>query len=109
MFHFAMPLAFWGLLTIPLLLLIYRLLGRARTLVVSSLFLWLSEKPATVGGRRLQKMQNPLLLFLELLALVLMVLAAAQPQWRTSARRTPVVVVLDDSYSMLAGAPSARQ
>lgn len=108
MLRFTFPLALWGLLAIPILLLIYRLLGRARIVVVSSLFLWMAEKPAAVGGARLQKMQRPLLLFLEILVILLLILAAAQPLWRTTAKRTPVTVVLDDSYSMLAGTPDVR-
>jgi hypothetical protein len=100
---FTFPLAFLGLLGVPVLVGIYWFRNRHRRYPVSSLMLWLDPNQSRAGGTRLHKLQTPLLFFLELLALVLLVLAAAGPQVRAAQRARPLVVVLDDSFSMLAG------
>ena len=56
------------------------------------------------------RLRTPLLFWLELLLLLLLVLSAAGPHLPTAAGARPLVVVLDDSFSMLAGTPdSPRQ
>ncbi len=55
------------------------------------------------GGTRLRRLQTPLLFLLELLAVLLLVLSATDPQMRLTQGTRPMVVVLDDSFSMLAG------
>lgn len=101
--YFLYPLAFAGLASIPALLAIYWLRNRYRRQPVSSLMLWLDQKHTREGGTRIHRLQTPLLFFLELLALLLLVLAAAGPFVRSAHGTRPLVVVLDDSYSMLAG------
>lgn len=101
---FLLPAAFWGLLALPLLLTIYFLVGRSQTRVVSSLFLWTRQQTQNREGRRLKRPQTPLTLLLESLVLLLLVLAAARPQWRQTTLVTPLILVLDDSFSMAAGA-----
>src|SRR5260370_30747653 len=71
------PWALWGLLAIPALVAIYWLRNRFRQVPVSSLMLWRDQKEARQGGFRIRRLQTPLLFFLELLALVLLVGAAA--------------------------------
>jgi hypothetical protein len=100
---FTFPLALLGLLGVPVLVGIYWFRNRHRRYPVSSLMLWLDPNQSRAGGTRLHKLQTPLLFFLELLALVLLVLAAAGPHVRAAQRARPLVVVLDDSFSMLAG------
>jgi hypothetical protein len=100
---FLYPLAFLGLLSVPALVAIYWFRNRHRRFPVSSLMLWLDPKDSRVGGTRLHRLQTPLLFFLELLALLLLVLAAAGPHIRGVKGVRPLVVVLDDSFSMLAG------
>lgn len=97
------PWALLGLLSVPLLLAIYWLQRRYRTKTVSSLFLWVEQAPAKQGGRRWVRLRTPALFWLELLALLLLTLAAARPQMLFDEARRPLAVVLDDSYSMLAG------
>jgi hypothetical protein len=107
---FTYPLAFWGLLAVPALVAIYLLRNRFRRQPVSSLMLWLDPREARQGGTRLRRLQTPLLFLLELLAILFLVLAAVDPQVRASQGARPLVVVLDDSYSMLAGGDdSARE
>src|ERR671933_168356 len=100
---FTHPLALLGLLSLPALAAIYWLRNRHRRLVVSSLMLWLDPREAREGGTRIRRPQTPLLFFLELLVLLLLVLAAAGPHVHTAEGTRPLVVVLDDSFSMLAG------
>ncbi|HLG15305.1 MAG TPA: BatA domain-containing protein [Blastocatellia bacterium] len=102
---FAFPLAFLGLLAVPALVAIYWLRSKHRRQTVSSLMLWLDQRQAKEGGLIIHRLQTPLLFFLELLSILLLILAAAGPM--TLARTSgPLVVVLDDSFSMLAGTTS---
>ena len=100
---FTLPLGFLSLLAIPGLVAIYLLRTRSRRYPVSSLMLWVNQQQARQGGLRVERLQTPLLFFLELLAIILLALAVAAPIIRTAQGAMPLMVVLDDSYSMLAG------
>jgi hypothetical protein len=96
------PLALLALASIPALAAIYLLRNRFRRRQVSSLMLWRFRVQPREGGSRLQRLQLPLLFFLELLALLLLVAAAAGPHWKLPQSARPLIVVLDDSFSMRA-------
>ncbi|MBL7132800.1 MAG: VWA domain-containing protein [Phycisphaerae bacterium] len=100
---FALPLAFLGMLGVPAVAAIYLLRSRSRRFPVSSLMLWMDQQRPREGGLKVQKIQTPLLLVLELLAVACLVLAATNPRMSRHMLHRPLVVVLDDSYSMLAG------
>ncbi|HTU92236.1 MAG TPA: BatA and WFA domain-containing protein [Gemmataceae bacterium] len=100
---FTTPLAFWGLLALPVLVGIYWLRTRHRRYPVSSLMLWIDAQESPQGGTRIDRLRTPLLFFLELLALTMLVLAAADPHLPLRESVRPLIVVLDDSYSMQAG------
>ena len=100
---FTLPLGFLSLLAIPGLVAIYLLRTRSRRYPVSSLMLWTNQQQARQGGLRVERLQTPLLFFLELLAIILLALAVAAPIIRTAQGAIPLIVVLDDSFSMLAG------
>jgi aerotolerance regulator-like protein len=100
---FAFPLAFIGLLAVPALIAVYFLRSRAREQKVSSLLLWMHERQMWEGGQRVFRLQTPLLFFLELLAILLLITAAAGPKMRAGEGGRSLVIVLDDSFSMLAG------
>ncbi|MBS1791974.1 MAG: BatA and WFA domain-containing protein [Acidobacteria bacterium] len=107
---FSFPVAFFALLAVPVLVAIYFLRNRAKERQVSSLLLWMEVRQRWDGGQRIHKLQTPLLFFLELLAVLLLVMAAAKPLMRTGESARPLMVVLDDSFSMLAGGEeSSRQ
>jgi hypothetical protein len=107
---FTTPLALLGLASLPALAAIYYLRNRPRRQVVSSLFLWVDPRETPDAGLRFERLRTPLLFWLELAALALLTLAAAGPRYRSDTSARPLVVVLDDSFSMLAGAPdSSRQ
>jgi hypothetical protein len=94
-----------GLLAVPLLAAIYWFRSRSRRVVVSSLMLWTDPRRPRQGGQLLRHMQAPLSFFLELLAIALVVVAAAGPAMVRKDVARPLLVVLDDSYSMLAQDP----
>lgn len=98
----ALPLALIGLVALPALAAIYVLRTRYRRRAVSSLMLWQAAAQATGGGRKASRMQTPWVLLLELLALLLLVLAATMPRWLATGQRARVMVVLDNSWSMRA-------
>src|ERR1700744_3866670 len=100
---FALPWMLLGLLGLPALAAIYWLRSRAKEKTVSSLFLWIDQRRPRQGGRIVQRLQTPLAFFLELLAIAAIALAAAAPGITRSEYARPLVLVLDDSYSMLAG------
>jgi hypothetical protein len=106
---FVYPLAFLGLVAIPTLLAIYWLRSRFRRYTVSSLLLWRDPRDPRMGGTRIHRLQTPLLLFLELVAILLLVLAAAEPRVPLRSATHPLVVILDDSFSMRAGGSSRQR
>ena len=106
---FTLPLGFLSLLVIPGLVAIYLLRTRSRRYPVSSLMLWANQQQARQGGLRVERLQTPLLFFLELLAIILLSLAIAAPIVRMTQGAIPLMVVLDDSFSMLAGADETPQ
>src|SRR5262249_53326342 len=101
---FTFSFAFIALLAAPALVAIYWLRNQSRDRRVSSLLLWLDGGRILGGGRLIHRLQTPLLFFLELLVILLLVTAAAGPMMRAGESGRPLVVVLDDSFSMLAGA-----
>lgn len=104
---FTIPIAFLAIAAIPVLAAIYWLRNRARDREVSSLFLWMDERQKWDGGRKVERLRTPLSFFLELLAILLLILAAAGPMMRASDRGQSLIVVLDDSFSMQAGNPQS--
>lgn len=96
------PLALIALATVPALAAIYILRNRFRRRSVSSLVLWRFNVQSKAGGAKVHRLQLPLLFFLELLALVLLVTAATGPHWKLPQSARPLMVVLDDSFSMRA-------
>jgi len=96
------PLALIALATVPALAAIYLLRNRFRRRQVSSLVLWRFHVQAKSGGAKIHRLQLPLLFFLELFALVLLVTAATGPHWKLPQSTRPLIIVLDDSFSMRA-------
>jgi len=96
------PLALLAAAALPALAAIYILRNRYRRREVSSLMLWQFAVLSREGGAKVNKLQLPLVFFLELLALALLVTAATGPRWQLPAHARPLVIILDDSASMLA-------
>jgi len=106
---FTTPLALLGLVSLPALVAIYYLHTRSRLQPVSSLLLWTDARLIPDGGRRVERLRLPLVFWLELLVLALLVLAAAGLHLPATAGSRPLIVVLDDSYSMQAGASDSTR
>lgn len=102
---FTSPLMLLGLGAVPVLVAVYWLRSRSQRVVVSSLAFWVDPRAPRQGGRILHRMQTPLTFLLELLAITAVVLAAAGPALRQRDAVRPLVVVLDDSFSMRAHGP----
>lgn len=100
---FTYPLALLALASIPALAAIYILRNRFRRRQVSSLMLWQFHLQSKAGGAKVHRLQLPFLFLLELLALLLLVTAATGPRWELPQATRPLIVVLDDSFSMRAG------
>ncbi|MGK2858903.1 MAG: vWA domain-containing protein [Thermoanaerobaculia bacterium] len=109
---FAWPVALAAAaVAIPAIFAIYFLRSRLKTIEVAGLFLWTDAPRTKEGGRRLRRLTTPLLFFLELLALILLTIAAARPFGPRAGDARPLVLVVDDSFSMQAGedaSPRAR-
>jgi hypothetical protein len=96
------PLALAAAAALPALAAIYILRHRFRRKQVSSLMLWQFRVQSKEGGAKVHRLQLPFLFFLELLALILLVVAATGPHWKLAQSTRPLIVVLDDSFSMRA-------
>lgn len=96
------PLALLAMASLPALAAIYLLRNRFRRRQVSSLMLWRFRVQSKEGGSKVNRLQLPLLFFLELLALILLVTAATGPHWKLPQATRPLIIVLDDSLSMRA-------
>ncbi|MSR66217.1 MAG: hypothetical protein EXS24_02455 [Pedosphaera sp.] len=106
------PLALIAMATLPALAAIYFWRSRFRRRQVSSLMLWPAHLQSRDGGVQRERLTLPLVFYLELLALILLIIAAIGPRWQLPQTTRPLVVILDDSQSMLAtlgGAATPRQ
>lgn len=101
---------FAALAGIPLLVLIYFLHRKLRTVQVSSLLLWENQKKSVKSGAGLKRLPLPLTFFIEALILALLAVAATGPFILNDEKIPPLIVILDDSFSMLAdNNPSPRE
>jgi hypothetical protein len=103
------PLALLALAALPVLAAIYILRHRFRRRHVSSLMLWKFQVQSKAGGAKIHRLQLPLVFFLELLVLLLLVTAATGPRWSMPQTTRPLIVVLDDSFSMRAGGENSSR
>ena len=101
------PWALTALVALPITVVIYLLRNRSKKQVVSALFLWSSPNLSANQGQRIQKVQSSWLLFLELIVLTLLALAAADVHVRWLRQDPPTVLILDDSWSMQASKSQA--
>lgn len=93
---------------LPGLFVIYMLRQRSqRTVQVSALFLWSQVRASQSGGNKVQSFRSSVLFWLELVVLCLLLIAAAGPSLSLKKQRGPLMIVLDNSYSMKAGHPSS--
>ena len=100
--NFINPLALlWLLLLAPIIIFFYLLKLKRREVLVSSVFLWSHLLKDIQANSPFQKLRRNLLLFLQLLAVLLLVLGLSRPLLRVRAlggRST--ILILDGSASM---------
>lgn len=99
---FLNPMALWGATLALVLAAIYFFRRQSHTVKVSSLMFWSKFRVPADGGRRLTSLQTPLVMLIEMLILLLLVLAAANPGVISGEKFVPLVLILDDSFSMRA-------
>ncbi|MBD0379144.1 vWA domain-containing protein [Paenibacillus sedimenti] len=93
----------WFALSLPFIVLLYMLKRRYTDTEVSSHLLWQRVLREQEANRPWQKLRRQLLLWLQLLAAALFVIALMQPYvQRQHSAKTHVIFVLDDSASMQA-------
>ena len=98
---FLWPAGLGFLALIPGILLLYFLRLKRDVRVVSSTFLWKKAVDAYRVNRPFQKFQNHLMLWLQLIAVLLLSVAASRPYAERRQRTTGVhIVLLDHSASM---------
>lgn len=101
--NLAAPAALWGLLAIPVLVLLYLLRVRRRDHPVSSVLLWQRSAPALAAYRPSRRIERNMLLLLQILATAAVVTALARPSVAVHGLgRRDLMLVLDLSFSMRA-------
>lgn len=95
---FAAPLFLWGLLALPIVVLLHRIRVRRERREVAGIFLWRRARDA--GARRV-RIRPSLLLALQLLAVAAAAIGAARPEWDLAGPPLKVLVI-DSSASMAA-------
>lgn len=111
---FANPLGLWALLAVPAILLIHFLQRESSRYEVTTLFLLDVLEKQSAKGRRFDRLRQSIPLWLQLLAVLLLTWLLVEPRWTSSRGAQRVVIVLDDSASMVAfrdelGASLARE
>jgi len=94
--------ALLALLSVLALAVIYIFRSQFKRYPVSSLMLWRFAMQPRVGGSKRERLQLPLIFFIELAALAMLGLAAGGPVSKLAAHSRPLIIILDDSYSMRA-------
>jgi len=98
---FETPYGFFGLLAIPIIILMYILKQKREKVTVSSLILWSRVLNDMQVKTPWQKLQKNLLLFLQILAVVLIVFALAGFSVKVDSESvSSVIIVIDNSLSM---------
>src|SRR5437867_13353309 len=97
--EFLNPIAFYGLLALPLLLVPYLIRRKPRRVIFSSLLLF-TEISSRSSGRPWGRLRLPPILFLQLLLLTLLILALVEPFFLV--RPINIAIILDICASMQA-------
>ena len=100
--QFLSPGAFWGLIAIPIIILFYVLKQRFEERQVSSTFLWSKALQEFEASYPWQRLNNNLLLFLQILIALLIVFSLSRPTIKSAGVGGDAVIVIDTSLSMKA-------
>ncbi|HZK26599.1 MAG TPA: VWA domain-containing protein [Thermoclostridium sp.] len=98
---FETPFGFIGLLAIPIIILLYILKQKRENVTVSSLVLWSQVLEDMQAQTPWQKLRRNLLMFLQILAAILIILALTGFSLNTgNVSNEPIIMVIDCSLSM---------
>ena len=100
--HFLSVTYFWLVASVLLLALLYFWRRHSKQVRVPAIFLWDVKEEQPNAGRNLRITRLPLSFYLEALAVLLLVCAAAMPFVLRKSEYPPLAVVLDNSFSMQA-------
>ena len=95
------PFALFALISLPLVYWLHRFHRKPKVRIVSSLYLWSTEKDRPIGGRTKQRFIQSLSFWLELLACLLLTLLLIDPN-ACSGRGVHHILIVDTSASMSA-------
>ncbi len=98
--NFLFPLAFIGLISIPVVIFIYFFHKRFKPKIVSAIFLWPKQNVVSGSGIKLSNLIKNILLLLEIIMFTILVLAAAGPYCSNKNTVHNVTFILDTSASI---------
>ena len=99
--NFLLPIAFLFIAVLPLIVLMYLLKLKRKKTDVPSTILWRKSIHDLIANTPFQKLRNNLLLYLQLLAISLLILALARPLVNLSTfKGKTFILLLDNSASM---------
>jgi Mg-chelatase subunit ChlD len=96
------PFALWGLLIVPLILILYFFKNGQRKYTVSSTLLWLNVQEELQPEKAFRKLKKSLLILLQVLAAIACVLAVCNPYISAKKNINKYCIVIDNSLSMAA-------
>lgn len=99
---FLRPMAFIGLIVLPMIMALYLFKKKRKDVRVSSTFLWLMAQQNSSADRSIQKIRKNLLMFLQLLAALLCVFTMTSPYIKAENDVNSYRLVIDNSLSMSA-------
>lgn len=99
---FENPLGFFGLLGLPVVVVIHFFQQPARRLEISTLFLLDSIAPESLRGTVFERLRHSLPLWLQLLMVLILTWLLVDPHWVQKKSGQTAVIVLDSSASMSA-------
>lgn len=95
------PAFLWFLALVPVIILLYILKLRRTEIVIPSTFLWMKSLQDLTANAPFQRLRKNLLMFLQILALILLVIALARPFVQAVSREgSNLCVIIDRSASM---------
>ena len=98
---FYSPFSFWFLLLLPVIVLLYLLKQKHQDYPVSSIMLWHKALKDVEANAPWQKLRSNILMFLQLLAMSLLIFSLAKPYVLTKRDNiSDLIMVLDTSASM---------
>ena len=100
--RFFQPLGFLAFIGIPIIVLMYLMKQKYKQQQVSSLFLWKKAESYSMAQKPFQKLKKNLLMFLQIIAVILLAVALANPYIMGISETSHVVFGLDCSLSMQA-------